>query len=84
MGPRAALDDVEKRKFSNSDPSVVQRVASCHTRLPGVTKGKGLAYKSLPLSKCQTVSCNKMAVLTNCHPLMHCYRNAAPGVSLYF
>jgi hypothetical protein len=36
MGHRAGLDDVEKRKFltlpdSNSDPSVVQPVASCYT-----------------------------------------------------
>jgi hypothetical protein len=35
-GPRAGLDDVEKRKFlalrdSNSDPSVVQPVASRYT-----------------------------------------------------
>jgi hypothetical protein len=36
VGPRAGLDDVEKRKFfnlrdSNSDPSVVQPVASRYT-----------------------------------------------------
>jgi hypothetical protein len=36
VGPRALLDDVEKRKFltlrgSNSDPSVVQPVASRYT-----------------------------------------------------
>jgi hypothetical protein len=35
VGPRAGVDDVEKRKLfyrdSNSDPSVVQPVASCYT-----------------------------------------------------
>jgi hypothetical protein len=31
VDPRAGLDDVEKRKSSNSDPSVVQPVASRYT-----------------------------------------------------
>jgi hypothetical protein len=36
MGPRASLDDVEKRKFlplpdSNTDPYIVQPVASLYT-----------------------------------------------------
>jgi hypothetical protein len=31
VDPRASLDDLEKRKGSNSSPSVVQPVASCYT-----------------------------------------------------
>jgi hypothetical protein len=37
VDPRAGLDDVEKRKFyrdSNSDPSVVQPIASRYNDLP--------------------------------------------------
>jgi hypothetical protein len=34
VNPRAGLDDVEKKKFLNSDPSVFQPVASRYTDYP--------------------------------------------------